>query len=178
LMNKIVNEDNVTEPSEVLFRLNASIQKALKQDTTDNQDGMDVCLVRINKLYDSDTIQLAFAGAKRPLFYFSAGDNTTGIVQGTVKSIGGIKERSRIHQFEQTNLELSSGSCIYLSSDGFTDQNDNERKRYGKQKLLDTLLNYHNRTMKEQRVVFETSLVDFMNGADQRDDVTLLGIRL
>jgi len=178
LMNKIVNEDNVTEPSEVLFRLNASIQKALKQDTTDNQDGMDVCLVRINKPSDSDTIQLAFAGAKRPLFYFSAGDNTTGIVQGTVKSIGGIKERSRIHQFEQTNLELSSGSCIYLSSDGFTDQNDNERKRYGKQKLLDTLLNYHNRTMKEQRVVFETSLVDFMNGADQRDDVTLLGIRL
>jgi len=178
LMNKIVNEDNVTEPSEVLFRLNASIQKALKQDTTDNQDGMDVCLVRINKPSDSDTIQLAFAGAKRPLFYFSAGDNTTGIVPGTVKSIGGIKERSRIHQFEQTNLELSSGSCIYLSSDGFTDQNDNERKRYGKQKLLDTLLNYHNRTMKEQRVVFETSLVDFMNGADQRDDVTLLGIRL
>ncbi len=46
LLNKIVSEDKILNPAEILLKLHKGIIYALKQEKTENSDGMDVCLCK------------------------------------------------------------------------------------------------------------------------------------
>ena len=74
LLNKIVSENRITSPADILAKLNRGIRWALKQDATQNRDGMDVCLCRLEKQADGTT-KLTFSGAKLPLFLAIAKKN-------------------------------------------------------------------------------------------------------
>jgi len=66
LLNEIVNERKTTDPAEVLDLLDQGVVKALKQETSENSDGMDVCLCRVDRLDDGGS-KVFFSGAKRNL---------------------------------------------------------------------------------------------------------------
>jgi hypothetical protein len=68
LLNQIVIEKEILEPSEILSLLHEGIRNSLKQDDSDKQakDGMDIAIVRMKKNV-ADT-ELYYAGALRPLW--------------------------------------------------------------------------------------------------------------
>ncbi len=90
LINEIVNERKITEPHKILTQLQEDISIALKQEQTDNQDGMDVCFCKIEKI-EQQNYNIYFTGAKRPLFYLSQQDKLIHELKADRKSIGGIK---------------------------------------------------------------------------------------
>ena len=45
LLNEIVIEKEITDPAKILALLNSKIIEALRQNETENADGMDVCLI-------------------------------------------------------------------------------------------------------------------------------------
>ena len=71
LLDQIVIENGVTEPSQILNALHRGVQSALKQgaNVVDTSDGMDVALCTI----DTDKNELSFAGAYRPLLIINNG---------------------------------------------------------------------------------------------------------
>jgi serine phosphatase RsbU (regulator of sigma subunit) len=67
---------------------------------------------------------------------------------------------------------------LYLTTDGIIDQNGPSRKRYGTPKLLEMITQAAALPLEEQKSLLEASLSSHQEQEEQRDDITLMGIRL
>ncbi|MCS7005924.1 MAG: SpoIIE family protein phosphatase, partial [Cytophagales bacterium] len=86
LLNKIINENKILDPAHILNALNEGIITSLRQRETGNNDGMDVCLCRID-IVNEEQFELYFAGARRPLYIFKDDDIIE--LKGSRSHIGG-----------------------------------------------------------------------------------------
>ncbi len=172
LLNEIVSERRIFSPSEILNLIDEGVIKALKQEKSDNSDGMDICLCR----YDLNDKTLCFSGAKSPLWQFECLTGEMLVHKGSRRYIGGKKEREKT-AFTETTIQVAENDVFYLATDGFTDQNNSERARYGSPRLLQNLKLFAHKPMEEQKQLLEKGLSDFMKSEEQRDDITVWGVR-
>lgn len=70
---------------------------------------------------------------------------------------------------------LSKGTCLYLSSDGFADQNDAARNNFSEKRLIDLLQENQNLPMEQQKEILQEQLQTHMEGTEQRDDILVIG---
>ena len=175
LLNDAVLQKNITKPSSIIETLHVEIRKALRQKTTNNRDGMDMIMIKA-KYAEDDSIDIEVAAAKHSLWYSS--ENEFLSIKGDRRSVGGMqREEKRI--FKNHKLQLKKGDCLYLFSDGFADQCDEKLNKFGSRNLIQLLESISNITsMKKQRQTVLNTLESHMGKAEQRDDITLLGIRL
>ncbi len=172
MLHEAINQKDMFEPREVLDYINHEIRLALKQDETTNRDGMDVGLCRIRKL--GEDFEVVFAGAKRPLFFVK--DQQLQELKGSRKNIGGRQKEDS--NFEQESIFLTTKDEIYLSTDGYTDQANNKRDKLGLLHLRELIGQNYHKTMLAQKEVFAQALDLHQQETEQRDDITLMGIRL
>ncbi len=173
LLNEIILEKQVTEPAKILSLLNEKVIEALRQRETENKDGMDVCFVSI----DLKTNKLTFSGAKRPLFIYKNNISALDEIKGDRASIGGVHKKEQ-DQFKNHVIDVAKGDILYLSSDGLIDQNNAERKRFGSKKLKEVILENISEPMNRQKELIEKELGAFQQEEEQRDDITLIGIKI
>ncbi|NJO02913.1 MAG: SpoIIE family protein phosphatase, partial [Bacteroidia bacterium] len=69
-LSQIVNAHGVTSPDMILNRLHIRIRQSLKQEHTQNRDGMDMTICTID--WAAGVVE--FAGAKNPLVYIQNGE--------------------------------------------------------------------------------------------------------
>jgi len=180
LLNTIVNENHIYEPDKILKRMDINLRQALKQDQTGNDDGMDVCLCRIDKnknmkKQQNGEFRVLFSGARRPLYY-TRNQSEAEMIRGDRKTVGGRYYKER--KFTTRELLLSRGDKIYLTTDGITDQPSPYREKFGIKRFMDILVKTGNFSMEKQREYFEEELLGFMRYEKQRDDITVMGIEL
>jgi serine phosphatase RsbU (regulator of sigma subunit) len=65
-----------------------------------------------------------------------------------------------------------------MLTDGMIDQNGPDRKRYGSVKFEELIMSMENSDMDQEKEIFIKSLSDFMKEEVQRDDITLIGIKV
>jgi serine phosphatase RsbU (regulator of sigma subunit) len=176
LLNEIVNVQHIYEPAHILEELHKGIIKALRQEDNANDDGMDVCLCAVEKHIDGRS-KVTFTGAKRPLYYLPNGSTRLMELRGDNKSIGGMNSRKN-KPFTNQELYLDRGSLLYLATDGIADQNNKDRKKFGTTKLKHLIQANVHRPLKIQQEILEKALSDHQEGVEQRDDITLLGIKI
>ena len=177
LLNEIVNEKKIFEPHKILTQLNLGVIKALNQDTTNNNDGMDICLCSVAPNSNLTHYKITFAGAKRPLYYFKTQEKKLIKQTGSRMSIGGRSKNSCIN-FTSKEIILQKNDLIYLTSDGYIDQNNKERKRFGTKHLENILNKITDRPLPEQKQVLEIELDKWQGTERQRDDITVIGIKI
>lgn len=177
LLNEIVNEKQVNDPKEILELLNKEIRIALRQEQTDNNDGMDLLLCRFEKKKNSD-LGITFSGAKRTLYVLRKDNNELISLHGERKSIGGIGEKKESLEFTNQELILHQGDHIYMLTDGMIDQNGPDRKRFGSQKVEELIVSLERESMDQQKETFVRTLSDFMEKEVQRDDITIIGLKV
>lgn len=177
LLVEVINESKITNPKEVLEKLDEGLRLALMQDETLNNDGMDMCLCTIRN-NQNDTYNIEFAGAKRPLFY--AHENKVQFIKGTVRGIGGRARlrRKGIKPFMSHNLVLNKGDILYLTTDGFLDLQSPERKKFGRKNFIELLNSGINTSMEDQRYKIVKALDIHKGNEMQIDDITIMGIKL
>ena len=161
----------------ILELLHIGIKKSLKQDQTENNDGMDVCLCRLIKQETGKT-NITYAGAKRPLFYFKKQNSQIFVLKGDKRAVGGARAVGQEIPFTNYEFTLKQGDTIYLSSDGIIDQNNPEGKRIGSRKFKEMLRNAGLLSLNEQKQYLERLIDNHQQNAEQRDDIALLGIKL
>jgi PAS domain S-box-containing protein len=175
LLNKIVIEQKIANPSEIITRLDLEIIKMLKQELTNNQDGLDICFCKII-LCENEKINVVFCGAKLPIYYNISGTNTIEKIKGDVKSVGGAKHKNK-SQFENKEFILNKNDQIFLTTDGFVDQNNFERRRFGFTNFSSVLINCTKLSINEQKDYMLKELAIWQKNEEQRDDITVIGIK-
>jgi ligand-binding sensor domain-containing protein/serine phosphatase RsbU (regulator of sigma subunit) len=175
LLNEIVMEKKVLVPSKILELLNVGVINALKQHHTENNDGMDVSLVRIEKTLDGEIV-VSYAGAKNSLFFYSYNTNELQVIKADRKSLGGVYADE--YFFTRHDLPAKHGDQLYLTSDGIIDQNGPDRKRFGTPRFTEMINANAHLPLSEQKVIFEQMLDSYMQDEEQRDDITVVGIRI
>lgn len=174
LLDRIISVMDIYEPYLILENLHQQIQTVLQQERTRNGDGMDILVVRW-KASDGE-IHLDFAAAKRPLFVLGPADTRIQKVEGSRKMLGGVNKTNKT--FEQHHLRLSPDTLIYLSTDGYADQNNKERKSFSESRFMEMLPLIRTQGLSAQKVFLEQVLDAHMQGTEQRDDILVVGVRV
>lgn len=177
-LNEIVTQKKVHEPALILEELNNSIRKALQQEFTDNDDGMDVALCCIAKPNEKGKVKVTFAGAKRNILYYDKTKKDLLELKGDKKTIGGFFRENKITHFTNHEIELQKGDLIYMFTDGLTDLSNEEGEKFGSIKLKTLLKENVQLNLAEQQMIVLEELKLFQRSAAQRDDMTLIGVRI
>ncbi len=86
------------------------------------------------------------------------------------------KRQKRLDMTPETVLQ--KGDMIYLTTDGFSDQNNTERIKFGTSRLLDIIKNTATQSPEIQNNVLTKELETWMQNSMQRDDITVFGIKI
>ncbi len=176
MLSEIVNERKIQSPADILTELNKSVNQALRQDVSESFDGMDACICLIEHKLTNQYI-ITFAGANRMLYYYQKGTHKIQTLKGNRKTIGGIMPDVD-PEFVNNRIYLSPGDMIFLNSDGIVDQNNENRKKYTASRFNASLLANINKPMDEMGINVYKIFEDFKGNTFQRDDITVVGLRL
>ncbi len=177
VLNEIIKQRKIFSPKNILTHLKLEIEKLLRQATTNNSDGMDMVLCKITKK-DDDKSEVVFSGAKRDLFYYKENDNLVNRLKADRISIGGIAKYKSKSNFKDQTIILQKNYTIYLLTDGYIDQNNIARKRFGTIQFIDTLKTLVDKPLTEQKQILKTTLKKWQEQELQRDDITIVGLKI
>jgi serine phosphatase RsbU (regulator of sigma subunit) len=135
---------------------------------------MDIAIM-VCEQHDENTVKILFSAAKNSLLYWE--NNKIVRLKGTRRSLGGGASNTQT-PFELHELFLPKGTQLYLTTDGFPDQCDSNRNSFKMARLIEMLESYQAFPLKEQARFFENTLNQFMGDEEQRDDITLVGLKL
>lgn len=170
LLDEITNK-GITRPDMVLEQLHFGVRSTLKQNVTNNKDGMDLALC----LIDKKEKKLTYAGANNPIIYIQNGKLTH--IKGTMCSIGGVQDP--IPKFALHEIEITTPTAFYIFSDGFIDQFGGEEGRKFMIKHLKTLLlEIHTKPFDQQEAILRQAISEWMgNKYSQIDDILVMGFK-
>ena len=179
LMAEIFNNpDMVISTAWVMGFFNNKLKKLLKQDNPESISnvGWDGSVLYYNK---KDMV-IKFSGAESPFFYRKP-DGEIITVKGTRKSVG-YKQCPFDFEYKESVIEVEKGTKIYLTTDGYLDQNGGEKDfPFGKKRFIDIIENYGAETMADQQEMFMYEMSEYeemKEDNDRNDDMTVIGITL
>lgn len=171
LLLEAIELNHIFRPSEVLDYLQERITYSLRQQQTDNRDGMDIAIC----VMDRKNQVLEYAGAKHPLLYVEEGQLHK--IEADRVSIGGVL-RKNDHKFRNHQFNLSKISDFYLYTDGYRDQyGGNDFKRFMSNRFRELLYQNHSKKSADQRKILENTFSEWCNGNEQTDDVLIIGVK-
>lgn len=175
LLNQIINEQKIYGPANILTELDRGVRHLLQQNQGQNTDGMDLALCRIKPASDPEEPTLVcFSGAKSNIFYTEEGK--VQLLRGDRLSIGGSRRR-RKGTFTEEAFVLNAGEQIYMATDGYMDQHNSQKQKIGRHRFHDLLRELQHLPFTLQQYRLGEYLADHKQGEEQRDDITVLGVR-
>ncbi len=162
----------ITCPETILNELHKGIRKALKQEQTNNRDGMDLSIVCIDKTRKI----VEFAGAKNPLVYIQNGEVHT--LKGDKMPVGG-EQREAERNFRKHQISIETPTFLYLFSDGYQDQfGGAENKKFSVARMKNLFLEIYQEPVEKQHKTLQTTINQWMQvGKEyQIDDILVIGV--
>ncbi|MFC2115647.1 PP2C family protein-serine/threonine phosphatase [Bacteroidota bacterium] len=169
-LSKSVMEMGIQIPSEILDTTVKILEDNFSHSEEEVKDGMDLalcCLDRKNNI-------LEYAGAYNPLYYIR--DNELNEIKPDKQPVGRKAER---YPFTNHTLDIKSGDCIYIFSDGYADQFGGPAgKKFMYKPFKELLMVNHEKKMSAQKQILEKTLDKWQGGLDQVDDICIIGLRV
>jgi len=171
MLNDIARRHEVSLPNQALDVLRDEIKNALKQTgkESEQKDGMDIALCVI----DTQTLKMNYAGAYNSVIIVRESELTE--LNADKQPIGiYLKERP----FSCQEYQLQKGDMLYLYSDGYVDQFNNEAVKFKKKQFKELLLEIAKENAADQKRALNQSITQWKGEAQQTDDITVVGIRI
>ncbi len=177
LLSSIINEKHIVDLIEIMNTLDLKFNKFMHKTTSHNIDGMDISLLRFEK---DNKKKVDFTGAKGSILVWYPSVKELKRYKAARRSIGFLSNsetKSRVKFFEST-IELEEDSIIYLYSDGYVDQNNQARKRFGTLRFLKVVKENAEVPIQQQKIILIKQLEEYKEDSPQRDDITVIALRL
>ncbi len=172
LLNNIVKANKISSADDILNELHRGVKMALKQESTQNDDGMDIGLVVVNET----TQTMEFAGANHPLLYMQNGKME--VLRGNAYPIGRSQIASNPKYGKQI-IDVSVPTMFYMFSDGFQDQfGGTKGKKFLRQRFWELLYKIHGLPLHAQKETLKIAFDEWQQDFPQIDDVLVLGVKL
>ena len=172
LLNHVINEKNITQPSRILDELNEDVITTLKQKESESNDGMDISICS----FDLQQNLVEYAGANRPLWIIR--NNELVVYRPDKFPIGGLQIEHQ-EKFNNHEIPLQKNDTIYLFSDGFADQFGGDRgKKMMVKRFKNMVLSIQDKSMQEQGQYLNQFFEQWKRENEQVDDVLVIGIRV
>ncbi|GAB4130766.1 MAG: hypothetical protein OHK0045_17970 [Raineya sp.] len=172
-LEEIVQVKKIYAPEKILEELDRMIIYTLKQEHTQQKDGMcaGVCVI------DTQQKKVAFAGAAHPLYMLK--EEQFEEIPPNPQSVGGTKliENSTFtrHEFPLPK----EGFTFYMASDGFQDQFGERTQKKLMKKAFKSILERNAREkMLRQFIVLKKEFELWKGKEEQIDDVLVMGVRI
>jgi serine phosphatase RsbU (regulator of sigma subunit) len=177
LLSEIISIHNIHTPKEILQALHLGVVAALRQEESQNRDGMVISLFKI----EFANQKLTFCAAKHGLLYVKS-ELDWQYVKGDRRSVGDLAEkRGEENQFSEHCFDLSENAVFYTYSDGFPDQfGGRDNKKYKYERLNKFLVAHSACSMKEQEAALADELNEWISTGKQQqiDDILICGFRV
>ena len=172
MINKVVLENQITNPAEILKQMDVLMQSLFEQSEEKIRDGVDMGICTLN----TKTNELNFSGAFHSLFICNDEELTE--IKGNRDSIGfSIYENKK--EFTNHQVSLKQGDTIYLSTDGLPDQFGGVKGKKLKWKgLKEQLCLWQKIPIANQKDTIKSFFYNWKNDLEQLDDVCIFGVRI
>jgi serine phosphatase RsbU (regulator of sigma subunit) len=173
LMNQIVVEHNITDPSAILKQLDKKVMEILRQkEVRTANHSMDIALCKI----DHTEKTLTFAGAKRPLYIVRNGGFEE--IKGDKYTVGEYND-TPYKEFENNVIPLTAETTFYLCSDGYADQfGEKVQKKYMIKRLKRLLQTVSSKSLDNQHKSLELEMDRWKGIMEQTDDMLVIGFQV
>ncbi len=170
VLDDAVLSKRLTDTGEILTYMNNKVTEVLNQRLLENQmkDGMELALVAI-----SDT-SVQFSGAGRPLY---TKNGTFETLKTDRRGIAGQSEDND-YKFNTIEINKTENSILYLTTDGFPDQMNEDSKKYSTKRFVSLLESISDKPMEEQSQILEYEFNSHKGNRNQIDDITILGVKI
>lgn len=171
LLNQIVHDYDIYQPDMILYHLHKGIQKALQQQNSQTNDGMDVVIVTWNR----KTREIQYSGAMNSLYYSQNGKIHE--LKADKIPIGGLLFNGEAPKFTLHTLKIDEPVILYLASDGYQDQfGEALNKKFMKKAFKEMLQRIHNLPMSLQEQVIKDKFEQWKGNNEQTDDILVWGL--
>ncbi len=169
----------VTEPSDILNNLRLFVIDSFKQTGRigDQQDGLDIALIKYTK---GDSF-IEYAGANHSLWLVKnrATNNVERLIEYKADRMP-ISFFPRMNPYKTHRITVEPGDQIYIFSDGFRSQLGGEdmKTKYGKERFRKLIEDNASKTLDDQKNIVEDTFFRWIDGNDQLDDITIIGLKI
>lgn len=173
-LEKTIAREDVNDPATLLYNLHWEMVKTLRQEENDSSDGMDVGVIKYNKV----TRKLQFSGAHRPMYFLRQSEELVE-AKGSKFPIGGVQYKGR-QNFENWEIEVQKGDLILYFSDGYPDQiGGPDGKKFRNKPIRNMFVEHKDKPMSQVYEIFKDRFFGYMNETNKKqvDDVLMVGIR-
>jgi serine phosphatase RsbU (regulator of sigma subunit) len=176
-LDQILHHDKLRSPAAILAALDTLVRARLRQDGrgATSDDGLDcgICV------WKRDTREIVFSGAGQSLIYLR--DGTAERVRGGRHGIGYARREGGTLEFDEVAIPVDAETCLYLMTDGVTDQmagtGREKRKLLGYKGLADILLRHRDKPLSGQLDALRTELAAYRGTEKARDDMTVVAFK-
>ncbi len=173
LLNQIIIERKITEPSQILSQLHFQVVNLLRQNETKNRDGMDMAIC----IYDQTSKELVFAGAKNPLYYVQNGELKD--ITGSKQPIGGQWDKKNEQLYKSHTLLIEEETTFFICTDGYQDQFGGEKnKKMMRKRMKSYLLKVADLEGEIQKQKLENYFLKWKQEEEQINDVLVIGFKV
>jgi len=185
VLRETVYSKGITEPAQILDSVSAALISSLNQTGESiAKDGMDaaICSIDYNPSNNNGEYKLQFSGAHNPMYLVRKESPTeVEVYKGDFRSVGFAF--GQVTKFTNHELFVNKGDRIYLLSDGYIDQFGSEKaggriKKFTAKRLQKLLATIQKEDMEKQKSILHETIMAWMDGKDQIDDILLLGIEI
>lgn len=173
LLNNIVNQQQVSTPGLILDTFDILFKQHLHKVSSKVPDGITISLIRFEK---NNFSKIVYSCSKQSFAIYNSQNKQIIRFKGSPRSIG-IDTRASEKNFEDNILEINKNDVLYLFSDGYTDQNNEKRERFGTKKFLNFLSEIADLPLPQQKVALIRQLEDYRTNQPNRDDITVVALK-
>ena len=181
ILENIMANTLLEHPNEIMDKMHMDIRQTLRQDTTENHDGMDMSLCMIDKRNNI----LEYCGAKNAMVIARPGQEAEKIKPDSF-GIGGLVNEdpenpnpTGVRRFTNVDIPVYNDATYYIFSDGFSDQFGGENsKKYMLGKFRKFLGSICHLPIDQQEQCMKQEFMDWRGDLEQTDDILLIGFKI
>jgi serine phosphatase RsbU (regulator of sigma subunit) len=175
-LNKAIEFCKEPDPGKILDVVTELVSREFSENKNESDqiyDGMDVSFCAFHR----GQMQLRWAGANNPLWLVkNSGDLLTLNEVKPDKQAIGINDD--IRPFMSHSFQLRPGDCLYLFSDGYTDQFGGPKsKKFSSPSMRELIMEYCEQAMHVQQEKMKEAHEQWKGNLLQVDDICVWGIR-
>lgn len=173
LLDQIIVNEQVEDPSEILQLLDIRLKQAVRNDRDEVKDGMDITLC----IVDTHKNEIQFAGANNSLYCTDPDQKIHEIPADRIPIGGMVLEEKKC--FKTKKFTYVSGQRMYLSSDGYYSQfGGTKGKKFMRSQFINKLDELQVYPIDKQKELLMRVFIEWKSGTEQVDDVLVIGIEL